>query len=74
MDAVVGNAVLGEVIGADFFGAVASADEGFAGFAGVFHFFGFFLFQETGAENIHGFNAILLLAALVLHGDDDASG
>ena len=30
MDAVVGDAVLGEVVGADFFAAVAGADEGFA--------------------------------------------
>jgi len=34
MDAVVGDAVLGEVVGADFFAAITSADEGFAGGAG----------------------------------------
>ena len=39
MNAVVGDAVLGEVVSADFFGAVAGADERFAGLAGVFYFF-----------------------------------
>lgn len=28
MDAVVGDAVLGEVVGADFFGTIAGADQG----------------------------------------------
>ena len=73
MNSVVGDAVLWEVVGADFFAAVASADEGFASFRGVFHFLFLFLFKKAGAEDIHGFDAVLLLTALVLHSDDDAS-
>ena len=74
MDAMVGDAVLREIVSADFFAAVAGADERFARLTGVFHFFGFFLFEKAGTEDVHGFDAVLLLAALVLHGDDDAGG
>ncbi len=34
MDTVIGDAVLREVVGADFFGTVAGANEGFAGGGG----------------------------------------
>ena len=36
VDAVVGDAILREVVGADFFAAIASADEGFTGFGSGF--------------------------------------
>ena len=39
---MVGDAVLREVVGADFFAAVAGADEGFAGFGSGFLLLGFF--------------------------------
>ena len=74
VDAVVGDAVLGEVVGADFFGAVAGADEGFAGGGGGGLGFGALFFEEAGAEDDHGFFAVLELGAFVLHGDDDAGG
>ena len=74
VDAMVGDAVLREVVGADFFGAVASADEGFTGLGGVFHLFFFFALEEAGAEDIHSFDAILLLGAFVLHGHHETSG
>lgn len=67
MDAMIGDAVLGEIVGADFLGAVTSTDEGFTGFGGGFHFFLFFLLEEAGAEDVHGFDAVLLLRTLVLH-------
>ena len=73
MDTVVGDAVLRKVVGADFFGTVAGADKGFAGDGSVFHLFFFFAFEESGAQNIHGFDAVLLLRALILHGNDEAS-
>ena len=74
MDAVVGDAVLREVVGANFFAAVAGANEGFAGIRGSGHLFGFFLFEETGAEDGHGFDAVLLLGALILHGNHNTGG
>ena len=49
VDAMVGNAVLREIVGADFFAAVAGANEGFASFGSGFHFFFFFALQEARA-------------------------
>lgn len=72
MDAVVGDAVLREVVGANFFATIAGADEGFAGGGGGFHFFLFLAFKEARTEDGHGLDAVLLLGALVLHGNDEA--
>ena len=72
MNAVIGDAILGKIIGADFLTAVTSADERFAGLGGIFLLLFLLLFKETGAEDIHSLDAILLLGAFVLHGDDDA--
>ena len=72
VDAVVGDAVLRKVVSADFFGAVASANERFTRIRGGGHFFGLFLFEKTGTQDGHGFDAVLLLGAFVLHSNHDA--
>src|SRR5271170_4963357 len=68
-DAVVGEAVLGEIVGANFFAAVAGADLGFAFFGErgllLFHF----NFVEAAAENAHTFFAVLDLGFFVLATD-----
>src|SRR5206468_3478819 len=73
-DAVVGDAVLREIVGADFFGAVA----GFylpAALGGESHLALFlFLLVEARAKNAHGFGAILDLRFFVLLGNDQAAG
>ena len=71
---MVRNPVLGEVVGADFFGAVAGADEGFSGGGGAGEVGFALFFGEARAEDIHGFDAVLELGAFVLHGNDDAGG
>src|SRR5271154_88516 len=73
-DAVIGHAVLGEVVGADFLGAVAGFDlaaalDGEGGFAPVL-----FLLVEARAEDAHGFGAVFDLRFFVLLGNHQAAG
>src|SRR6266853_2419516 len=73
-DAVIGDAVLREIVSADFFGAVAgfaltAALGGEGGLALLL-----FLLVEAGAKNAHGFGAIFDLRFLVLLGNDQAAG
>ena len=73
-DAVVGEAVLGEVVGADFFAAVAGAYLLFAVFGlELVDAFGFY-FVETGAEDSHALFSIFDLRFFVLAGDDSVGG
>src|SRR5260370_42296657 len=65
-DAVIGDAVLREIIGADFFGAVAGFDlaaafDGESGLALIL-----LLLVEAGAKAAHGFGASLDLRFFVL--------
>src|SRR5216684_318691 len=73
-DAVIGDAVLREIVSADFFGAVAGFDltAALGGEGGLALFL--FLLVEAGAENAHGFGAILDLRFFVLLGNDEAAG
>lgn len=49
MDAVIGDAVLGEVVGADFFATITGADERFTGGGILGEFFFALFFSEAGA-------------------------
>src|ERR1700694_2518908 len=73
-DAVIGYAILGIVVGADFFGTVAgfnlAASLGGQGGLLLFHF----LFVEAGAENTHGFGTIFDLGLFVLLRDYQTAG
>ena len=69
-DAVIGDAVLRKIVGADFFGAVAGLDLA-AALGGEELVLLFLLhFVEAGAKDAHGFGAILDLRFLVLLRDD----
>jgi len=73
-DAMIGYPVLGEVVCADFLGAVAGADLGEAGIT-VFALFVFeFLGEQAGAQYAHGFELVFELGFFVLAGDDQAGG
>src|SRR5260370_356011 len=71
---MIGHAVLGEIVGADFFGAVAGLDlpPAFGGESGLTFFL--LLFVQSRAENAHGLGAILDLRFFVLLGNDEAAG
>src|SRR6267154_1673502 len=73
-DAVIGDAVLREIVSADFFGAVAGFDltAALGGEGGLALLL--FLLVEAGAKNAHGFGAILDLRFFVLLGNDQAAG
>src|SRR5260370_27767845 len=73
-DAVIGDAVLREIVGADFFGAVAGFDLSAAlgGEGGLALFL--FLLVEAGAEDAADFRAIVGLGFFVLLGNDEAAG
>src|SRR5229473_5112270 len=73
-DAMIGDAVLREIIGADFFGAVAGFDLAAAlgGEGGLALLL--LLLVEAGAENAHGFGAILDLRFLILLRNDESAG
>src|SRR5882724_2606715 len=73
-DAVIGDAVLREIVGADFFGAVAGFDLAAAlgGKSGLALLL--LLLVQASAENAHGFGAILDLRFLVLLRNDEAAG
>ncbi len=73
-DAVVGESILREIIGFDFFVAHAAADlSGSEGGDLILLFFDFG-FPEFGAEEFHGDFPVLVLGAFGLGGDDDAGG
>src|SRR6266702_5213097 len=73
-DAMIGHAVLGEIVGADFFGAVAGLDLPAAlGGESRLTFF-LLLFVQARAKNAHGLGAILDLRFFVLLGNDEAAG
>jgi len=71
-DAVIGEAVLGEVIGADFFVSFAGANLltacGLDFSSLLFPFF----FQKTGSQNAHGGSTVFDLGAAVLATNDQA--
>src|SRR5262249_19039411 len=69
---VVGQAVLREVVGTDAFAAVAAADLLLAlgGARGLLR--ALLLLVQPRAQQLHGALAVLVLAALVLAGDDHA--
>src|SRR5205809_3003074 len=73
-DAVIGHAILGEIVRADFFRAVAGFDLA----APLGHDGGLLLFLlhfiEARAKNAHGFGAILNLRFLVLLRNDEPAG
>ena len=72
VDAVVGQAVLREIVGADALGAVAGADLRLA-FGGQLVVLLLALEgQQPGAEDAHGLVVVAVLRALVLAGDDQA--
>src|SRR5437762_423600 len=73
-DAVIGHAILGKIVRADFFGAVAGFDLA----APLGHDGGLLLFLlhfiEARAKNAHGFGAIFNLRFLVLLRNDEPAG
>lgn len=71
-DAVIGDAILGEVVGANLFTAVTGADLGSSRVAEFFFLPSFFGFEEAGAQNSEGFVFVLVLGLFVLAGDDKA--
>src|SRR5882762_1400311 len=73
-DAVVGDAVLREVVGADLFTAVARADHGFAFLRQSFLLPLHFDFVEAGTQDSHAFFAVLDLRLFVLAADDRVGG
>src|SRR5712692_3472425 len=64
IDAVIGDAVLREVVGADAIAAVAGADEGAALFGPFLVQFLLLHFVQPAAKDAHGPLSILVLAAL----------
>lgn len=71
---MVRHAVLGEVVGSDFFLAAAAADQA-AAMGGVFlAFLANFVFEQAGAEDLESALAVLDLAATVLAANDFAGG
>ena len=73
-DAVVGDTVLREVVGADFFAAIAAADHRFALFRESFLLLLHLDFIQTGAQDAHTFLAILDLGFFVLAADHCVGG
>lgn len=70
-DTVIGDAVLREVVGADFFGAIARADKGAALTAQFGIFFVNFHLEEATAEYAHGFELVFELGFFVLIRHDE---
>src|SRR3989344_1496854 len=66
------NAILREIVSADFFGTHSKTDLAFARGSFFFHFFFQPLGENSGAQNFHGSFAVLPLAAFILAGDYDA--
>ena len=73
-DAVVGNAVLGIVVGANFGGAVAGYDEATAEFGHLVDVSGLVHFYELDVEFLEGDFAVFDLGAAFLAFDDEARG
>ena len=74
IDAVVGNAALGIVVGTDTLGTVTAADLG-AALAGTLGLLALlFGFVELGAQDLHGAVLVLVLRTLVLALDNNAGG
>src|SRR5260370_21525522 len=73
-DAAIGNAVLGEIVGADFFGAVAGLDlpAAFGGESGLPLLL--LLFVQARSENTHGLGTVFDLRFFVLLGNDQTAG
>src|ERR1044072_3738089 len=71
-DAVVGDAVLGKIVGTDFFAAVTRADEVTSVGAELGVFFIDFGLEQAGAQDTHSFVFIFGLGFFVLVGDDQA--
>ncbi len=69
---MIGNAIVREVVGADFFAAVSSANLAVAYVA--YGAYGFLVLElkEFGSEHVHGFFAVGVLGALGTRRDDDA--
>jgi hypothetical protein len=72
LDAVVGHAALGEVVGADLLCPLARADLGRPRRGELGLLGGELALVEPGAQDLHRALAVLQLRLLVLHGDDDA--
>ena len=72
VDAVVGEPILGEVVGADPLAAVAGTDQPLACFSPFAHFLFPFLFVDAGFEDAERFGEVFVLALFVLALDDDA--
>ena len=70
-DAVVGDAVVVEVAGADLLGAVAGADLGTAQVAALLRLLLLLVLVEARAQPLQGELAVLDLRALRLAGDDE---
>ena len=73
VDAVVGDAALREVVGADALGAVARADLVLALGGARLVALGLLGVVELGAQHRHRLGAVLVLRALLLHHHDDAA-
>src|ERR1700736_6335634 len=73
-DAMVGDAILREVVGADFFAAVAGTDHGLALFGQSFLLLLHFELVEPRAQNAHPLFAVLDLRFLVLATDYGVRG
>ena len=73
-DAVIGQAVLGKIVGPNFFVPFSCAD---LLAAGSFHLAPFllpFFLEKAGGENPHGGSTIFDLRAAVLAADDETGG
>ena len=70
-DAVIGDAILRKIVGANLFTAVAGADLGAARIAEFFFLPRFFGFEEAGAQDGERFIFVLVLGFFVLAGDDE---
>src|ERR1041384_4815128 len=74
VDAVVGDTVLGEVVGADFFAAVARADLVAAGGGHPGLLFFLLVGEKPGAKNAEGFGLVLQLGTFVGAANDETAG
>src|SRR3972149_12015589 len=70
---MIGDAILGKVVGADFLAAIASADLATAGIALLLGAFFFSELEEARTEFFHGLFLVLDLRLLVLAADDQAA-
>jgi hypothetical protein len=73
-DAMVGETILGKIIGTDLFVTFACADLFTAGGVDATLFFGPFFLEEPCGKNFHGVGAIFNLGATILATDNEACG